>query len=106
YTEKQPPAPARPAVPGRVPPKTAALIDQNITVVSVLPGSAAAKAGLQAGDRITHLDGHWIAPVHLSFRELSSLEDDLGPQDVVRPPKPGDPQQEPDPDRENQRKKV
>ena len=44
-------------------------------------GSAAEKAGLQPGDRITHLDGHWIAPIHLSFRELSSLEDDLGPQD-------------------------
>ena len=55
--------------------------ERNVTVVSVLPGSAAEKAGLQPGDRITHLDGHWIAPIHLSFRELSSLEDDLGPQD-------------------------
>ena len=47
----------------------------------MLPGSVAEKAGLQPGDRITYLDGHWIAPIHLSFRELSSLEDDLGPQD-------------------------
>lgn len=76
--------------------------ERNITVVAPLPGSAAEKAGLQPGDRITHLDGHWIAPMHLSFREMSTLEDELGPeagrprpQDPDAPaPKPGDAERE------------
>jgi carboxyl-terminal processing protease len=80
--------------------------EREITVVSVLPGSAAEKAGLQAGDRITYLDGHWIAPLHLSFRDMTQIEDNLGPQDVVRPQRPdeGAAQPDSDPDREKRRK--
>ncbi len=54
---------------------------RTITVVSAPPGTPAQKAGLQSGDRITEIDGRWIAPVHLSFRDLTQLTDDLGPQD-------------------------
>jgi carboxyl-terminal processing protease len=82
--------------------------ERNITVVSVLPGSAAEKAGLQPGDRITYLDGHWIAPIHLSFRELSSLEDDLGPQDGRPLPADDLPENNPDDNetRQKQRKQL
>src|SRR5262249_56637215 len=62
--------------------------EREVTVVAVLPGSAAERAGLQAGDRITYLDGHWIAPLHLSFRDMTQIEDNLGPQDVIRPQRP------------------
>lgn len=65
------PAPAAPANPGI----------RTLTVVSVAPGSPADKAGLQSGDHITEYDGHWIAPAHVSYRVLTQLTDDLGPQD-------------------------
>ncbi len=32
----------------------------HLTVVDVMPGSPAEKAGLQTGDQITTIDGHWI----------------------------------------------
>jgi len=96
YSEEGTPSGTPPAVPGVRPPnKPETAIERNITVVAPLPGSAAEKAGLKPGDRITYLDGHWIAPVHLSYRELSSIEDDLGPQDV-RPPRPEDGPNPPD----------
>lgn len=62
---------------------------RTITVVSVLPGGPAEKAGLKAGDRITHLDGRWIAPTHVSYRLLTQLTESLGPQDL-RPRDPND----------------
>ena len=34
-------------------------LDQGVTIQEVLPGSAAAQAGLQAGDRLLSLDGRW-----------------------------------------------
>ncbi len=54
---------------------------RTITVVSVAPGSPAEKAGLKPKDHITEIDGHWIAPAHVSYRILTQLTDDLGPQD-------------------------
>jgi len=34
-------------------------LDEGVTIQEVLPGSAAAQAGLQAGDRLSTLDGRW-----------------------------------------------
>ena len=64
---------------------------RTITVVSVAPGSPAEKAGLKAKDHITEIDGHWIAPAHVSYRILTQLTDDLGPQDG----RPVDPEERP-----------
>lgn len=52
-----------------------------VTVVSVAEGSPAAAAGLQPGDRITEIDGRWIAPVHLSYRLLTQYIDPTNIQD-------------------------
>lgn len=52
-----------------------------VTVVSVAPGSPADRAGLRSGDRITEIDGRWIAPVHLSYRLLTQYIDPTGMQD-------------------------
>lgn len=83
-------------VPGQTPPKSIPSDEKpvqrgvrTITVVSVLPGSPAEKAGLQPGDRITHIDGRWIAPTHVSYRLLTQLTESLGPQDL-RPRDPND----------------
>jgi carboxyl-terminal processing protease len=48
----------------------------QITVVAPMPGSAAEKAGLLPGDRITSLDAHWIAPEHWLKRTLNMLTDE------------------------------
>jgi carboxyl-terminal processing protease len=90
--EDAPQAPGRNGLPTGV---------KMVTVVSVAPGSPAEKAGLRPGDRITELDGQWIAPMHVSYRILTQLTDPLGPQDG-RPRdqdepvenKPKDPEQE------------
>jgi carboxyl-terminal processing protease len=83
--------------------------ENTITVVAVAPGSPAEKAGLQPGDRITHLDGQWIAPRHVSFRVLTQYTDDLGPQDG-RPRDPEEdgpaPEQKPDPEREKAKQEL
>ncbi len=79
---------------------------KTVTVVSVLPGSPAETAGLQAGDRITEIDGHWVAPTHVSYRILTQIIDPAGIQDG-RPRSPEElPEQPitPDPDREKFRK--
>lgn len=81
--------------------------ERNITVVSVLPGSAAEKAGLQPGDRITFLDGKWIAPMHLNYRQIAQIEDSVGPHDFGRPPREGDNPEAPSAtEREKRRKEV
>jgi carboxyl-terminal processing protease len=49
--------------------------EREITVVAPLPGSPAEKAGLLPGDRITEMDGKWIAPLHLHPREMSFFTD-------------------------------
>lgn len=36
------------------------LVDRRITVINAVTGSSAAKAGLQTGDVVTEIDGHWI----------------------------------------------
>jgi len=81
--------------------------ERLITVVSVIPGGPAEKAGLLAGDRITEVDGHWVAPAHISYRVLTQLTDSLGPQDY----RPRDPSEEPeevkpDPERDKQKKEA
>ncbi len=49
--------------------------ERDITVVTPLPGGAAEAAHLLPGDRITEMDGHWIAPVHLWYREMAMFTD-------------------------------
>lgn len=80
---------------------------RTITVVAVAPGSPAEKAGLQPLDRITEIDGRWIAPTHVSYRVLTQLTDDLGPQDG-RPRDPEEPadNRPPDPAREKLKKEA
>lgn len=90
-------------------PKTTRVVlgAKTITVVTVAPGSPAEKAGLQPNDRITELDGHWIAPAHVSYRILTQLTDPLGPQDL-RPRTPDDPidNRPPDPRREKAKQEA
>jgi carboxyl-terminal processing protease len=80
---------------------------RTLTVVSVLPGTPAEKAGLQPGDRITEINGRWIAPAHVSFRTLTSITESYGPQDG-RPLERDEPIEPPkeDPEREKQRKEA
>jgi carboxyl-terminal processing protease len=52
--------------------------DRDITVVAPLPGSTAEAAQLKPGDKITEIDGKWIAPVHLWSRELGMFTDRVG----------------------------
>jgi carboxyl-terminal processing protease len=52
--------------------------DRDITVVAPLPGSPAEAAQLLPGDKITEIDGHWIAPVHLWAREMAMATDRIG----------------------------
>jgi carboxyl-terminal processing protease len=104
-------------VPAGLPPSKPAAEDEKpgptgvrtITVVSVLPGSPAEKAGMQAGDRITHIDGRWIAPTHVSYRLLTQLTESLGPQDL-RPRDPNDTDSldvpPPNPERDRARKEA
>lgn len=80
---------------------------KTLTVVSVAAGGAAEKAGLQPGDRITEIDGHWVAPAHVSYRLLTQLTDPLGPQDL-KPRDPDEPVENkpPDPEREKAKKEA
>jgi C-terminal peptidase prc len=55
--------------------------EQDLTVVTPLPGSPAESAHLLPGDRITELDGRWIAPVHLWTREMRFFTDHYGAAD-------------------------
>src|SRR5438093_5167081 len=50
-------------------------MERDLTVVTPLPGSPAEAAHLLPGDRITEIDGHWIAPVHLWTREMAFATD-------------------------------
>lgn len=80
---------------------------KTLTVVSVAPGGPAEKAGIQPGDRITEIDGHWVAPAHVSYRLLTQLTDPLGPQDL-KPRDPDEPieNKPPDPEREKAKKEA
>jgi len=78
-----------------------------ITVVSPIQGGPADKAGLLPGDRITYVDGRWIAPMHLSYRELAMITDEVGPGDG-RPRRMDEEPEEnkPDPERDKRRAEV
>jgi C-terminal peptidase prc len=52
--------------------------ERNLTVVSPIPGGPADKAGLLPGDRITEIDGRWIAPQRFSPRVLQRITEDIG----------------------------
>lgn len=55
------------------------LTDREVTVIDALPGSPAAKAGLQTGDVITSVDGHWIIgydPFAAQAKALKKLQND------------------------------
>ena len=95
--KRRPGSPANPPNPGV----------RTITVVATAPGSPAEAAGLLPGDHITEIDGHWIAPTHLSYRVLTQITDELGPQDG----RPRDPEDKPenrpaDPERDKARKEA
>ncbi len=79
--------------------------ERNVTVVAPLPGSAAEKAGLLPGDRITHLGGQWIAPEHHSYRTLAQLEDDLDEGDGDPAP-PDDPKRQITPEQQKEREQA
>jgi carboxyl-terminal processing protease len=80
---------------------------RTVTVVTVAPGSPAEKVGLLPGDRITEIDGHWIAPAHVSYRVLTQLTDPLGPQDGrPRDPEEGPEKEPPSAEREKLRKET
>ena len=53
--------------------------EYRLTVVAPLVGSPAEKAGLQAGDAITEIDGKWLAtydPVAAATKQLKAVQDD------------------------------
>jgi C-terminal peptidase prc len=107
--EDEPEKPMKPGPGGKPAADPAPRGVRTITVVSVTPDGAADKAGLKPGDRITYIDGRWIAPTHVSYRLLTQLTESLGPQDL-RPRDPNDtePIEAPpvDPEREKARKEA
>jgi len=107
--EEEPEKPVKPGPGGKPAVEPAPRGVRTITVVSVAPGGAAEKAGLKPGDRVTYIDGRWIAPTHVSYRLLTQLTESLGPQDL-RPRDPNDNEPiEPlpvDPEREKARKEA
>src|SRR5438270_2240572 len=50
-------------------------MERDLTVVTPLPGSPAEAAHLLPGDRITEVDGPWIATMHLWTREMAFAAD-------------------------------
>ena len=48
-----------------------ALFIPSLKVLNTVPGGSAQKAGLQAGDLITHVNGHWV----LSYEEIYKLRE-------------------------------
>lgn len=85
--------------------------ERNLTVVAPMPGSPAEKAGLLPGDRITEIDGHWIAPTRLSPRVLHRITEEVEPYFTPQPGKdlvPKDDEEKPKPngDEEKQRKEA
>jgi membrane-associated protease RseP (regulator of RpoE activity) len=49
-------------------------LDEGITIQEVLPGSAAAQAGLQAGDRLLTLDGRWTDSLADAYQAAAHIK--------------------------------
>ena len=83
-------------------------VEQQVTVVTPLPGSPAETAHLMPGDRITELDGKWIAPMHLWYREMTFVTDHYSRADSQwrRDADSGDPENERPPATPEQRKQA
>jgi carboxyl-terminal processing protease len=54
-----------------------------LTVTDVMPDSPAQKAGLQDGDRITHIDGHWIIAYSI-LADVNRIQDEAGKNDAAK----------------------
>ena len=58
--------------------------EAGVTLADVLPGSAAAAAGLKAGDRLLTLDGRWTDSVDDCFQAASGVKPGEAVEVVVR----------------------
>lgn len=59
-------------------------LDEGITIQEVLPGSAAAQAGLQAGDRLLTLDGRWTDSLADAYQAAGHIKPGRSAVVVVR----------------------
>ena len=58
--------------------------EEGVTIQEVLPGSAAAQAGLQAGDRLLTLDGRWTDSLADAYQAAGHVKPDHGAALVIR----------------------
>lgn len=54
-----------------------------LTVMDVMPESPAQKAGLKSGDRITHIDGHWIIAYSI-LADVNRIQDETQKDDAAK----------------------
>ena len=59
-------------------------LDEGVTIQEVLPGSAAAQAGLQAGDRLLSLDGRWTDSLADAYQAAGHIKPDSSAPVLVR----------------------
>ena len=59
-------------------------LDEGITIQEVLPGSAAAQAGLQAGDRLLTLDGRWTDSLADAYQAAGHIKPDRSAPVIIR----------------------
>lgn len=55
--------------------KTQDIEYRHLTIVDVMPGSPAQRAGLRTGDYLTHINGHWIISYSISV-DADKIRDD------------------------------